>query len=70
MFRSLTSRIPTSEEEEALIELFREQREVFQETPEKAIGWIEVGEYPLPEEYEPADLAAYAVNRIDNHEFL
>ncbi|MEM6633539.1 MAG: DUF1553 domain-containing protein [Bacteroidota bacterium] len=61
MFRNFTSRFPSLEEQTALVELYLEQREVFQDSPQKAKGWIEVGKYPLPKAYETADLAAYAV---------
>ena len=61
IFTRLTSRYPTEEELSTLVDLFQEQKEVFEKEPNKAKGWLEVGEYPLPETFDPATLSAYAI---------
>ena len=61
IFRRLTSRHPKEMELAMLKEMFQEQQEDFESHPEKQKGWLGVGEYPLPEAYDPAELAAYSV---------
>ena len=60
-FRCATSRTPDAEEISILTNLFQYELEEFEKHPEKATQFLEIGEYQQQENYEPANLAAYAV---------
>ena len=69
-FRLLTSRKPTQQELELLIEMYQEQHQKFAQYPEKTKGLLEAGEFPVDRNLDPAALAANAVvvNTIMNHD--
>jgi len=60
-FRSLTSQYPDGEELQTLKSFFIAQYKLFTEQPEKISGWLEIGEYPIPENTDSTALAAYTV---------
>ena len=60
-FRLATSRLPKDEEVKLLTDLLQIQKETFEESPEKALGLLKIGEYPVDENMNITELAAYTV---------
>ena len=61
VFLSLTGRAPNSNEINTLKELYKNQLELFNQFPEKADGWLSIGEYQIDPKLNKADLAANMV---------
>ena len=60
-FRVATSRRPTAEEREVLLQVYRENRERFREDPDAAKQLIEVGDSEPSGSLDTCDLAAWTV---------
>lgn len=60
-FRLATSRPPTAKEIRLLETLLTAEQADFEANPDAARRLIEVGEYPLPQDISPVELAAYTV---------
>lgn len=60
-FRLATSRAPTAKEIRLLEKLLTAEQADFEANPDAARKLIAVGEYPLPEDISPTELAAYTV---------
>ncbi|MFS8617277.1 MAG: DUF1553 domain-containing protein [Solitalea sp.] len=60
-FRKLTGRVPLPGELSLLTGLLKEQEQKFSADPFKARGWLNVGQYRIREEADPARVAAGAV---------
>ena len=60
-FRLATSRKPDSAELDILKELFRDELETFQQYPESAEAYLEIGEFNIQEQRNKPELAAYGV---------
>lgn len=60
-YRSLTGLKPSVKEVKILEKLYAAQYQQFKKTPEKMKGWLNAGEYKVPEKLEPHAIAATAV---------
>ncbi|MEM8887734.1 MAG: DUF1553 domain-containing protein, partial [Bacteroidota bacterium] len=60
-YRKLSGKRPKSEELEVLLSLQAQEREKFEQQPEKMKGWIESGEYQISTELDHSLVAACAV---------
>ena len=60
-FIRLTGREPNSQELDILVNVQKQEYEVFYSNPEKALGWLNIGEYELAKGLNPDSLAANAV---------
>lgn len=60
-YRRLTGRLPNEKELTLLENLFRSERDKFNQHIEKAAGWISTGLYKTDKLVNKAQLAAYAV---------
>ena len=61
LFRALISRTPTEAERQTINSLYHEQLSYFQQDPNRAAAYLEVGESPVDSSLDPADLAATTV---------
>ncbi len=68
IFRTLTSRIPTTREREIFLNLYRQQLTYYQNTPEEAAALLKVGEAPKSNTLDDASQAAATTlaNTISN----
>ena len=60
-FRRITSRHPTTDELDIFRNLYAEEKRRFRNSPEEASQYLSVGEYPIPDEINRAELAAFSV---------
>lgn len=58
LFRSLTSRVPEPAEVEVLQTLLTRQQQLFAAAPEEARAYLSIGDFSIPEETIPEELAA------------
>lgn len=58
LFRLLTSRTPSEQEQKILLKLFASQHKLFEEQPEQALAYLTVGDQKRDESIAPARLAA------------
>ena len=58
-FRAATARRPDADETGILVEMFEEQLDVFEQSPEDALRLLSVGESPRDEAIDPAELASW-----------
>ncbi|MCA9079607.1 MAG: DUF1553 domain-containing protein [Planctomycetaceae bacterium] len=61
MFELCTARQPSSEELDELLAGYQQDLAAYQADTEAAGELLKVGEYPLPESYDPAELAAWTM---------
>lgn len=61
LFRTLTSRRPTEQEQDVLQRLYQEQLAEFEADPEAAVRFLQTGDAPRDESIDPARLAAVGV---------
>ncbi len=61
IFRALTSRQPTGEEQQLLAATFHEQRQLFQDQPKSVEPFLAIGDHRPDNKIDPTDLAALTV---------